>query len=187
MRDKKGRFIKGIRPWNTGLSGWTEKSGAGFQKGHGYLGGGAKKSQRVSIKSEFKKGLTPWNKGLKGVMPIPWNKGIKTGHTPWNKGKIWEKMRGSNHPNWKGGTTIIRKRLKTRIEYKNWRRVVFERDNFTCQICGVRGGELQADHIKPWARFPELRYEINNGRTLCIPCHKLTETYGRKSAKAITE
>jgi len=61
---------------------------------------------------------------------------------------------------------------------REWRIAVFERDNYTCQLCGVRGGRLQADHIKPFKAFPELRHDLSNGRTLCVPCHKTTPTYG---------
>ena len=59
-----------------------------------------------------------------------------------------------------------------------WRNKIFKRDDYTCQICHVRGTRIQADHIKPYKEFPELRYELSNGRTLCIDCHKKTETYG---------
>lgn len=61
---------------------------------------------------------------------------------------------------------------------KEWRTAVFARDNYTCQICGQRGGRLQADHIKPYKAFPDLRLDLSNGRTLCIECHKKTPTYG---------
>lgn len=61
---------------------------------------------------------------------------------------------------------------------REWRQRVFERDNFTCQGCGEHGGRLQADHIKPFKEYPELRWELSNGRTLCISCHKRTPTYG---------
>lgn len=64
-----------------------------------------------------------------------------------------------------------------------WRKAVFERDNYTCQECGQYGGKLQADHIKPYCLFPELRTDINNGRTLCLDCHKKTDTYGAKALK----
>lgn len=56
-------------------------------------------------------------------------------------------------------------------EYKDWRKSVFERDGFTCQICGARGVRLNAHHKKEYAYFPEMRYEISNGITLCVPCH----------------
>lgn len=56
-----------------------------------------------------------------------------------------------------------------------WRKAVFARDDYTCQHCGLRGGTLEADHIKPFAYFPELRYELANGRTLCRKCHDKTK------------
>ena len=56
---------------------------------------------------------------------------------------------------------------------------VFRRDNFTCVLCNKsKSGQLEADHIKPWCDFPELRFDIDNGRTLCRDCHKTTDTYG---------
>lgn len=64
-----------------------------------------------------------------------------------------------------------------------WRKSVFERDNYTCQICGIRGVKIQADHIKPFKYFPELRWELSNGRALCVPCHRKTDTYGRRGEK----
>ena len=45
------------------------------------------------------------------------------------------------------------------------------------QGCGKRAGELHTNHIKPFAIFPELRFELANGRTLSVPCHKKTPTY----------
>ncbi len=62
-------------------------------------------------------------------------------------------------------------------EYRQWRSDVFQRDNWTCQTCRIRGNTLVAHHIKSWAKFPELRYEIFNGITLCENCHKLTDNY----------
>lgn len=57
-------------------------------------------------------------------------------------------------------------------EYNNWRRLVFERDEYTCQSCGQHGGILNAHHIKPFSKFPDLRLDINNGITLCKDCHR---------------
>ena len=78
--------------------------------------------------------------------------------------------------NWRGGNNqrLYRRKELSRLEYKNWRKAVFERDNYTCQFCNVRGGTMHADHIKPWRYFPELRYELSNGRTLCVKCHRTT-------------
>jgi len=83
-------------------------------------------------------------------------------------------------PAWKGGVTPLHKLIRHSKEYLRWRKYVFERDNYTCQICNKRGGKLHADHILPFAFFPLLRFKISNGRTLCINCHRLTSTYGGK-------
>jgi len=88
------------------------------------------------------------------------------------------KTAGANNAFWKGGVTPLYKKIRKSTEYKLWRTAVFTRDNFTCIWCGERGGVLHADHIKPFAHYPELRFAIDNGRTLCINCHKKTETYG---------
>jgi len=74
-------------------------------------------------------------------------------------------------------------------EAERWRKAVFKRDDFTCQVCGLRGAYLEADHILPWAYFSDLRFELTNGRTLCRPCHdktkisakKMKEIYGNKN------
>jgi hypothetical protein len=76
------------------------------------------------------------------------------------------------------GLTPANERVRKSAAYRAWRTLVFERDNYTCQNCFQRGGYLHADHIKPFAFFPELRLNVSNGRTLCIPCHKKTPTYG---------
>lgn len=108
---------------------------------------------------------------------------FKKGQAPANKGKPNFKMRGENHPNWRGGTTPLKRALRMTLEYKLWRRAVFERDDFTCVLCGVRGVLLHADHIKPFSKYPELRTAIDNGRTLCVPCHKGTDTWGFRKEK----
>ena len=79
---------------------------------------------------------------------------------------------GSNNPNWRGGITPINQILRNNSKYHQWRIAVFKRDNFTCQKCDdSRGGNLVPHHIKEWAKYPALRYKVNNGITLCIKCH----------------
>ena len=93
------------------------------------------------------------------------------------------KLVGEKNPMWKGGVTSINKKIRTSVEYKLWRKSVFERDNFTCVWCLRRGVKIHADHIKPFAYYPELRFAIDNGRTLCVECHKKTDTYGGRGNK----
>jgi len=81
--------------------------------------------------------------------------------------------KGKDSFNWKGGVTPENEKIRHSKEYKEWRISVFERDNYTCVNCGDdKGGNLNADHIKPFSLFPALRLDINNGRTLCVYCHK---------------
>lgn len=64
-------------------------------------------------------------------------------------------------------------------EELHWRESVLVRDGFRCVHCGSTN-ELEADHIKPKYLYPELRFDVANGRTLCFPCHKETPTFGSK-------
>lgn len=125
----------------------------------------------------FKKGEASWNKGT--------NKSGMSGkaHSPETKEKMKQSSLGEKASNWKGGVTAINYRIRRSGEYKAWRLSVFERDNYTCVHCGNKSAAgnrvvLNADHIKPFAFYPKLRFDINNGRTLCEPCHKKTDTWG---------
>jgi len=134
------------------------------------------------VSNETRKKLSIINKGRKPFL------GKK--HSEETKKKISLSRIGKtakeNNPNWKGGITPINQQIRTSTEYIWWRKSVFERDNYTCVWCGARCGNgkqviLHADHIKPFALYPELRFAIDNGRTLCIDCHKTTDTYTNKT------
>lgn len=99
-------------------------------------------------------------------------------------GKKRPDISGANHANWQGGITPINAQIRNSLEYKLWRKAVFERDKYTCVSCGVWAHEglghavtLHADHIKPFALFQKLRLDIDNGRTMCEDCHRKTDTF----------
>ena len=128
------------------------------------------------------KGHTAWNKGTKGIMKS-WNKGTKGVVKGYWKGKkmhpnIIEGSRryhlgrtGEMASNWQGGKSKNH-HSPSEPKYKEWRKKVFERDNWKCAI-GNQGckGQIQAHHILPWRDYPELRYDINNGIALCQAHH----------------
>jgi hypothetical protein len=157
-----------------------------FQKGHiGYKYWLGKKRPTIGEKvrnklkgrklsEETKRKMSIARKGK----PQLWHKGKPS----WNKNKVCPQLRGINHWNWQGGISNINENIRKSTEYKLWRQAVLERDNFTCIWCYSKE-ELGVDHIKPFALYPELRFAIDNGRTLCNECHLTTETYGGNSKK----
>lgn len=100
----------------------------------------------------------------------------KNGHTP----PIYRKEK---HWNWNGGVTPYHVKIRNNDEYKNWRKVVFGRDNYTCQKCKQVGGNMNAHHIKSFTDYPELIFDINNGITLCESCHKKIHKSIKKEEK----
>ena len=57
--------------------------------------------------------------------------------------------------------------------YKDWRKKVLARDKYKCQMpqCKRRGKRMQVHHIKKWSYASSLRYDVDNGITLCWDCH----------------
>lgn len=108
-----------------------------------------------------KKGQLAWNKGMKGMHFSPKTEFKKGGRT----------IAGENHHNWKGGVTKESKKIRLTAPWRNWRRAVFERDDYTCQGCGTKGCNLHPHHIWSFAKYPKYRFEEWNGQTLCRPCH----------------
>lgn len=162
-------------------------------------------SKECRIKST--KGKPSWNKGIKlpyrvwnkgkkcnYLMGNKFAKGNKPNKTSYKKGVHpsidTEFKRGQwakeKHPMWKGGITPLNAQIRYSESYKLWKKSVFARDDFTCQECGkVQGWDkkfkkhitIHAHHLKPFSLFPKLRFEVSNGRTLCVDCHIETDTY----------
>lgn len=55
---------------------------------------------------------------------------------------------------------------------KAWTKSVLANANYQCERCGQKG-DLQAHHLKLWARFPQLRFALSNGEAICRSCHAL--------------
>ena len=72
---------------------------------------------------------------------------------------------------WKHGLTETNILIRSSVESKEWKRCVLKRDNYTCQHCGKRGGILNVHHILSFAEYSDLRFEVDNGITLCKKCH----------------
>lgn len=94
------------------------------------------------------------------------------------RNKIADAMKGNKTHLWKGG---ISKKYHRGIKYRKWRRTVFIRDEFTCKKCDKKHIYITAHHIKSWNDYPELRYDVKNGKTLCEECHEKTDNYKGKN------
>lgn len=96
---------------------------------------------------------------------------------------------GEGNPRWKGGITPLVLKIRHCLKYREWRIQVFRGNDYTCQQCGKRGGDLEADHYPK--RFADIMssnlitvfedaltceelWDVNNGRTMCKPCHRPT-------------
>lgn len=151
------------------------------------------KPSRKGIRS----GRTAWNKGIFGYKTKPHSEETKqkirqSNVNTWSRPEIRAQSIGRNNPmfgkktgysgekhhNWKGGISAENKMQRSRF-LQVFQPQVFDRDNYTCQVCLQYGGSLQADHIKSWADYPELRFDIENCRTLCMACHYYV-TFKRK-------
>ena len=130
----------------------------------------SEETKRKMSQSAKRVGSGLWMKGRK--LTAETKEKIRIANIRLESGKRFPRMTGENNPNWKGGVTT-----KDRLERVKFRqqmqKAVFERDDYTCQLCGTRGGYLQVDHIQSWAEYVELRFSMDNCRTVCMDCHYL--------------
>jgi len=129
------------------------------------------------------KGRKVWNSGK------TWDVEIRQKISETNKRKGIEPIikciqRGADNNRWKGGITSENKLERTKFK-RLLQKHIYERDNYTCQICGSRGVRLHVDHIKSWKHYEELRFDPDNCRTLCVKCH-YEITYGKPMPDAIS-
>lgn len=181
------KFKKGQIPWNKNTKGIMKKNSSSFKKGV-YQGYGFKKGEHKSSKNEFKKSMVPWNKGK--------NRSEAT------KNKIRNSYYHKNHKRekssaWKGGITPLVIAIRSSKKYAEWRKAVFERDNYTCQLTGIRGSDLEVHHKKSFAKILEDNnikefedalnckelWDINNGITLTKEQHAIIDYHRRIKQK----
>lgn len=132
---------------------------------------------RMKLSESLRGKKCPWSKKNPQVFvrgQVSWNRGKKMSEEHKEKLRIARK---------KYFDKIGRKKCKNQrgrqrcVKCTLWRKAIFDRDDYTCQNCGVRGGYLEADHIQSWAHYPKLRHILLNGRTLCRSCHAKTANY----------
>ena len=111
--------------------------------------------------------------------------GFKKGHKV-----IGGFLKEDKNINYKGGITPVNEKIRKSFEYKDWRKEIFKRDNYTCKKCEQVGKILRAHHIYNFSTNPELRLVISNGLTLCDECHtEFHRIYGKinNNQEQITE
>ena len=173
-------------PWNKGIKGrqpWMNTSGLGKNIDFKKRGKSISKSvtgikRSDSYKEERSRLMKKkWADPEYRVSQIESQKG----KVPWNKRKKCPQLSGEHCHLWKGGVTP--QRMKDRTTFTlTISKDVLERDNYTCQMCGKKGGQLHVDHIQPWAEYVEGRFSMDNCRTLCIRCHYKV-TFGKEMPK----
>lgn len=82
-------------------------------------------------------------------------------------------LRGEKHPLWRHDLSDEeRENRRDETAQKAWRAKIFQRDGYTCQCCGdAKGGNLNAHHIVPHSKDKSIAWDLDNGITLCKPCH----------------
>lgn len=77
------------------------------------------------------------------------------------------------------GNQTVKDKIRHSPEYFKWKLSVFYRDGKKCIWCSSKKN-IEADHIKPQSLYPELRFDLDNGRTLCHDCHTKTASYMKR-------
>ena len=199
-------FAKGCVPWNKGVP-HGKPWGRPFKEGHAAWNKGSS-VQLNTGRTHFKKGGVSLRKGMKlSPKQIEDLRRVHVGR----KASLETRLRmGLSHRGkrlgeksnlWRGGINPLRMVIRDLSESAEWRKKVFDRDDYTCKFCGVRGGYLEAHHLKRFAiifaeflarhsmlsvtsdkyRLVALArdhgpfWDINNGVTLCRPCHDKTK------------
>jgi NUMOD3 motif. len=193
---KGNKYRQGIKPWNKGTKGICKANSGTFKVGEKHHNKPHSEETKSKISKNFKK---RWSEGCydnrpshseetrekirqtlrsgKFIKCIICGKDTYVAKSVSNRKYCSNKcfyigFSGKNNPNWTGAKYKPYKHYRN-ARYINWRKQVFERDTYTCQKCFIKGGYLHPHHLKSYTFFPEFRYEVDNGKTLCVECHKL--------------
>lgn len=138
-----------------------------------------KRNKIYGISEETAKKIGDGNRGKKRTLEDKKKQSLRN-----KEDGRWKKEK---NPAWKGGCDRQKRDEEYgSVEYNDWRRKVFERDHFTCALCGKIGGKLQAHHIKTRGKYPELTLDENNGITLCKECHEMIRWKEEKFEKVFS-
>lgn len=184
-----GQFTKDKSSWNKGLKGYNAGSKNNMWKG------GQLNLNCVICSKQFN--VDPYRKNskccsiacIKKYRALP---NVRLKQSELTRKQILEQYGGT--PDFVSSVTKL---VRGSAKYKIWREQVWERDNYTCQMCLKQKGKICADHILSFlqvllsenidsydkAMESEKLWDISNGRTLCFDCHFKTENFGFKAIK----
>ena len=146
-------FQKGHPQFNNALETWRENGGIPWNKGKHYIHKKRPTPERCQKISQALKE----NKNALGYK-----------HTEEAKKKIGDSHRGEKSVNWNPDRDAMKKNLRNDPEYQQWKKKVKKRDGNSCRFKSQKcSGYNIVHHILGWTKYPELRYNINNGITLC--------------------
>ena len=174
LRNTNGTFQEGVPSWNSGTVGimqaWNKGTKGVCKATPGSFKKGNIKSPLSGMKKGTKKGPMPMAQRLKISQSISGRK-----HSFETKLKMRVSSRkGMEHYKWNPNRreVLSNKDRHWGLEYRRWRTDVFSRDGYKCKMATKDcGSYIEAHHILSWKEYPELRYKINNGITLCHAHH----------------
>lgn len=181
MSKESTQFKKGMIPWNKGLK--LGKNPAHSLRLKGRVLTDVHKSNiskgmlgRV-VSEETKIKISKANKGRKRTLQSRKQMSLSHKGVPLSlnhRKNIGLALKGEKNYQWVADRSLLVKSEKKHLDgrYREWMRAVKNRDNWTCRIADANcNGRLEAHHILRWSIHPELRYEVNNGISLCAFHH----------------
>ena len=108
-------------------------------------------------------------------------------------GELTKGKFGKEHPRWvENKKSSLQKSIRSSQKYHQYKATILKRDNFACVLCDIKRVYLELDHHpKGFAQLlkehiiqtydeamscDEL-WQIENGRTVCQPCHETTDNF----------